>query len=129
MTKLKVCILVFFISFGLLACTTDMSTEQRALVTSDGVEYKVILPSNGDYEQQKWEKLVYKKEKLKDKINKNMIGGMLKHHEDEDEDYTFTLYHIKGKEDSVVKIMEQPKWGYIYVIPYESYVKYEEEAG
>ncbi len=86
--------------------------------------YIILHPIDKSQKQQEWEKFVFEKEKLREKIDKEMLGEMMEHHEDEDE-YTFTIYHIKGKEDSEVKILEQPQPGYTYVIPHNSYLKYE----
>lgn len=104
----------------------EKEADSRTFMTSDGAVYIVLRPDNKKYTQRKWEKLAFKKEKLKNKIKKNMLGEIIEHYEDES---VFTMYHIKGKEDSEIKIIEKPNLGYIYVIPYESYVKYEEEAG
>ena len=86
--------------------------------------YIILHPIDKSQKQQEWEKIVFEKEKLREKIDKEMLGEMMEHHEDED-GYTFTIYHIKGKEDSEVKILEQPRLGYTYVIPHNSYLKYE----
>ena len=66
------------------------------------------------------------KEELELKIGKEHVGEKIENHIDEDAEYTFSIYNIKGKEGSEVKIFKQPGREYIYVIPHDEYVKYEE---
>ena len=100
------------------------SVTSRGIITENGTHYVTVC--NVKSKQQEWERLVFEKEELELKIGKEHVGEKIENHIDEDAEYTFSIYNIKGKEGSEVKIFKQPGREYIYVIPHDEYVKYEE---